>query len=380
MKKTRIAFCVRDMKIGGVESVLIRTLDALLQTQKFEIFVITYSKIKEQVYTDWFAAHPDVHVYPLYPARFLGTDLSHFFLLRIVQHWCRDLYRWILRLRNKIRGAGDIDIFVDYYNFSFNSEFRKIKQKKVVWWHSSINNFISGNYIKYMKNYDMLVALTDGFVDEFKQLYPEYADKVVRIYNPLDVKKISVQSDAAAMPRGKYFCCVSRLYADKDIPTVLRAFDIFWNKNNRPNVKLFIIGGGSFRDRYEKMAAALSVADHVVFAGPLANPFGYMRGAMANILSSFSEGLPTVLIESVAVGGINISSDCKNGPREILYNGAGGLLFSPGNVDELAGCMSDVFNGAVNVRKMKKVARDGLRRFDSDVITKQIMNVLKSDV
>lgn len=380
MKKIKIAFCVRDMKIGGVESVLIRTMDALLASNMFEIVVVTYCNLQEQVYIDWFNAHPDVKLITLYPSRWLGTDLSHCFLVRIFQHLCRDVYRWWRRRKYGVRVAGDIDVFIDYYNFSFNAEFKKIRRPKIVWWHSSINSFIAGNYIKYMDNYDMLVALTDGFVDEFKQLYPQYADKIVRIYNPIDMKKISSQSCVATQPRGQYFCCVSRLYADKDIPTLLRAFDVFWNKNNRPNVKLFVIGGGNMRDKYEQLANALSAGRHVVFTGPMANPFGYMRGAMANILSSYSEGFAIVLTEAAAVDTLNIASDCRNGPREILFDGAGGLLYTPGNVDELADKMSDVFGNKINVRKMKKMARDGLKRFDADVVTKQIIDLIKSYV
>lgn len=380
MKKIKIAFCVRDMKIGGVESVLIRTLDELVKNKHLELFVVTYAKVKEPVYLDWFAAHPNVHLFTLYPSRWLGTDLAHFFLLRLMQHWCRDVYRWWLRVLHGLRGAGDIDLYVDYYNFSFNSEFKNVRKPKIAWWHASINTFVSGKYIRYMKNYDMMVALTDGFTDEFKKIYPEYADKVMRIYNPLDLKSVAAASDVAVRPRGKYFSCVSRLYADKDIPTVLRAFDIFWNQNNRPNVKLFIIGGGSFREKYEQLAGTLSAGKNIIFTGPLANPFGYMRGAMANILSSFSEGLPTVLVESAAVGRVNIASDCKNGPREILFDGAGGLLFRPGNADELAACMSDVYNEKIDVRKMQKLAREGLARFDADVISEQILALIKSYV
>lgn len=380
MKKIKIAFCVRDMRIGGVESVMIRTMDALLKTNLFEIYVITYAVIKEPLYKKWFDEHPAVKVFALYPSRWLGTDLSHFFLLRIIQHACRDVYRWWLRKCNRVRGAGDIDIFVDYYNFEFHSEFKKISQPKIVWWHSSINSFISGNYIRYMDDYNTLVALTDGFVDEFKRLYPKYADKIIRVYNPIDLKRVTAQSAVAVRPRGKYFVCVSRLYADKDISTLLRAFEVFWNKNNRPDVRLFIVGDGSFRNRYEDLANSLSAAKNIVFTGALSNPFGYMRGAMANILSSYSEGFAIVLTESAAVGTLNISSDCKNGPREILYDGAGGLLFKPGDIDELAKCMSDVFNGNIDIKKMKKVARNGLHRFDADLISEQIVELLKSHV
>ena len=128
------------------------------------------------------------------------------------------------------------------------------------------------------------------------------------------------------------------------------------------------------------MAASLSCANQVVFTGAVPNPLGYMRGAMANILSSYSEGFAIVLTEAAAVGTLNISSDCKNGPRDILLDGAGGLLFRPGDAAALAQHMSDVFNKRVDVAKMCRVARDGLARFDTDIITKQIIDLIKSYV
>ena len=103
-----------------------------------------------------------------------------------------------------------------------------------------------------------------------------------------------------------------------------------------------------------------------------------MKGAIANILSSKSEGLPTVLIESIAIGTINISSDCRNGPSEILCDGAGGLLFEPGNAEQLAKCMDAVFNNRIDIKNMKSVAYNGLKRFDADRISKDIIRLIKS--
>lgn len=378
MKKTKVAFCVRDMRIGGVESVLIRTMDTLLKHKNIEVSVITYVNIKEQVYLDWFKSHPQVKVYTLYPSRWLGTNLSHFFLTRIFQHICRDLYRWFKRTFIGFRDIKDIDVFIDFFNFSFNSELKKISKPKLTWWHYSIDAFIVGNYVKYMKNYNLLVALTDGFVSEFKRLYPEYSDKIMRIYNPIDINRAVQKSKEEKVPAGKYFCCVSRLYADKDIPTLLKGFDIFWNKTNRPDVKLYVIGDGSYKTRYEQMAKTLSSSQQIVFTGALSNPFGYMRGAVANILSSKSEGLPTVLIEAISVDTLNISSDCRNGPREILCDGAGGLLFEPGNVQQLSECMYVAFNDKKQVKEMKKIAQENLVRFDSGVVSKEIIKLIKS--
>ena len=103
-----------------------------------------------------------------------------------------------------------------------------------------------------------------------------------------------------------------------------------------------------------------------------------MRGAIAHILSSYSEGLPTVLLEAMAVGTVNISSDCKNGPREILLDGDAGLLFAPGNADELAQHMDKIWNNKIAVEKLKNTATKSLARFDAVQIATDVAGRIKT--
>ena len=175
---------------------------------------------------------------------------------------------------------------------------------------------------------------------------------------------------------GNYFCSVSRLTADKDIQTLLIGFDLFWNLNNQPDVKLIIIGDGNKKLEYESFAKHLKSSKQIVFLGMKKNPFVYMKNARANILSSFGEGLPTVLIESMALGVLNIASSCKCGPREILLNGRGGMLFEPGDAGELAKCLMDVYNNRVDVGQMIDESTKSLKRFDSDKIIKEIISLI----
>ncbi|MBP3316185.1 MAG: glycosyltransferase [Alphaproteobacteria bacterium] len=377
--KVRVAFCLRDMQLGGVESVMIRTLEQLVKRDDMEISFVSYVKITEPVYVDWFNVHPEIKRYVLYPCPWLGTKLRHFFLLRFVQHVMRDVYRWARRvfLRHKI--LANVDVVVDYYDFGFRKELRRVSAKKIAWWHSSINKFLArASYINYVKYYDLFVTLTDGFVDEFKTRWPQYKKKIVRMYNPMDIDAIRARANSApSVGADNYFVCVSRLAGDKDIETVLRGFDKFVNENNNPDVRMVFVGGGDV-DKYRAIANKLSAHEKIEFVGAQKNPMGFMRGAMANILSSYSEGLPTVLLEAMAVGTVNISSDCKNGPREILLDGDAGLLFAPGNADELAQHMDKIWNNKIAVEKLKNTATKSLARFDAVQIATDVAGRIKT--
>lgn len=377
MKKLRIAFCLRDMQMGGVESVLIRTFDELLKNKNIEISLITYVDITTPVYREYFKKHKKIKLYSLYPSKWLGTNLPHFFLWRLVVHFIRDIYRNVKR-PFVMRKFKNIDMFIDYHDFGFHSELRYTKNsKKIAWFHSSPWVFINRNFIKYIDGYDKLVLLTDDCANILRTKYSKYSDKMVRIYNLVNLNQIREKSkEKTNKIIGNYFCIVSRLTQDKDIETVLYAFDLFWKKNKKPDVKMVFVGDGNCAKHHQSIAKSLMAKDQFVFTGAMSNPFIVMKGAVANILSSYGEGLPTVLTEAMSVGTINIASDCKCGPREILMDGQAGLLFEPGNIEELAKCMDDVYNKRVDIKQMQMIANKSLKRFDADEIIKDIISLI----
>lgn len=373
--KIHVAFCLRDMKVGGVESVLTRTLDCLSHYMDIDVTVVTYTPIRD-VWRDWFNAHKNVSVRTLYPCKFLGTDLPHFFVWRILKHIARDLYRWIRRgLFNK-SVFRDFDIVVDYYDFDCAREISKLKIPKIAWWHSSPDKFFDGGYARYIGTYNKFVVLTNAFADELRKKYPGYANKIVQIYNPLDADTVQKMANVGPTRDGDYFVCVSRLVNGKDVETVIRAFDVFLQKNNRPNVDLLIVGDGYARSRLESVAHSIAADNHIVFTGIVDNPFGLMRDARANILSSTGEGFAIVLIEASAVGILNIASDCKYGPKEILMNGRAGLLFNVGDINALANHMDAIYNNTIDVKKMINIATKNMNRFDVKTIANQIHDLI----
>jgi glycosyltransferase involved in cell wall biosynthesis len=67
---------------------------------------------------------------------------------------------------------------------------------------------------------------------------------------------------------------------------------------------LWLVGGGPLESRLRGEVARLGLADRVVFAGPRIQPElpDWYRAADLTVLPSLSEGMPNVLLESLACG------------------------------------------------------------------------------
>ena len=113
-----------------------------------------------------------------------------------------------------------------------------------------------------------------------------------------------------------------------------------------PHVRALILGEGPLRSDLEAQIAGLGLTERVSLLGFQANPYCFMRRADAFVLSSRFEGLPTVLIEALALGVPVVSTDCPHGPREIIEVAGSGVLVQPGDPGSLAaGILSALSSG-----------------------------------
>lgn len=368
-----------DMRVGGVETVLRNTINALLEHKNVEITLYCHRTIIEPTHIDWLKQHPQIKVKIYYPfARFFDKTDRKRPISRFFKRICFEIYK---SYRNFIMAprvmSEHFDAIIDYISGYSAKPLKKIHGSvKLTWIHCSMDYFKTHNLISGLSQYDTIVTISDSFLSEFKREYPQYANRAVRVYNPVNLKDIQKKLKSATIPDGKYFSCVSRLDDDKDITTVLYAFDKFCENENHSDVELYIVGGGAKESEFKDIANKLSVHNHIIFTGNQSNPFGYMAGSMAHILSSYNEGLPTVLIESMALNTLNISSNCPVGPHEILLDGHAGVLFKPGNIDELAQIMGDVYNKKIKPKTIINNATKSLIRFDSKNIANEILNIV----
>jgi colanic acid/amylovoran biosynthesis glycosyltransferase len=101
--------------------------------------------------------------------------------------------------------------------------------------------------------------------------------------------------------------------------------------------ELVVAGDGPSRGRLEAHAASLGIAERTRFPGAVGQEQIRELYERASIfcVPSFAEGLPTVLMEAMALG-LPVISSRINGVPELVRHGETGLLVTPGRADELA--------------------------------------------
>lgn len=184
-----------------------------------------------------------------------------------------------------------------------------------------------------------IVTVSQGACDDLQQWMGKSEAKVETIYNPVitadlyDQATVAVEHPWFQAGEPPVILGVGKLEPQKDFATLIRAFA---QVRSQQTCRLVILGWGPERIALESLAAELGIAESVALLGYVENPYAYMSRAHLFVLSSAWEGLPTVLIEAMALGLPVVSTDCQSGPREILAHGQYGALVPVGDVDAIA--------------------------------------------
>ena len=197
----------------------------------------------------------------------------------------------------------------------------------------------SGLRARFYPSADAIVAVSRDMAEGLARSLGVPRDRIDVIANPV------ITSDLARLggvpPEHPWFAPgeprvllgIGRLDRQKDFPTLIRAFA---QLRRQRLVRLLILGEGPDRQALESLVRELDIADDVALPGFVSNPYAYLSRAAAFVLSSIYEGLPTVIIEALALGTPVVSTDCPSGPREILEGGRLGRLVPIQNPDALA--------------------------------------------
>ncbi|MBW2096884.1 MAG: glycosyltransferase [Deltaproteobacteria bacterium] len=249
------------------------------------------------------------------------------------------------------------------------SNFRSIKGGS---WGNLKNRLIRWSYHRA----DRVVALSDGVREDLIRRYGLQENRVVTIYNPVELDRIAAMADQGVpeplfAPPGMEdhltVIGVGRLVHQKGFDLLIRAVASL--KDLR--VRLILLGEGRARDELLQLAREMGVAERVMIPGFQDNPYAWMRKADLFVLSSRWEGFGHVIVEAMASGVCVLAARCPSGPEEIITDGVDGRLCAPDSVEDLARSIDHLLKRPEERARMADEARRAAARFDAKSIVRR---------
>ena len=187
-----------------------------------------------------------------------------------------------------------------------------------------------------------VVAVSQGVAEDAAKMSKLPLNRIKVIYNPIFTEDLSAKfHEPVDCPwlmdrQTSLILGVGRLTAQKDFPTLIRAFALV---RQQCSARLMILGQGEDLIGLQDLVKDLNLGEDVIFPGFVINPYAYMAKASLFALSSIFEGFGNVLVEAMLAGVPVVSTDCESGPAEILASGKYGNLVAVGDVNGLAAAM-----------------------------------------
>ena len=241
----------------------------------------------------------------------------------------------------------------------------------------------SKSYIK--KNlYKIILKKADkvmvNSIDFKKKIKKHFDVNAIYIYNPLNKKEIIKKSFFKCkkiFPRTKSLKIINvgRFVDQKGQMTILKALN---ELNKKINFHAVLVGRGILKEDFLRYIKEKNLEKKIKLIKYTDNPFKLIKQADIFVLSSKFEGLPNVLLEATVLKKFIISSNCPTGPREILLNGRGGLLFKTGNHIDLS---KKILFYKMNKKKCNIMLRKTYKelwRFDYKYNLEKYYNLIKN--
>ena len=185
-------------------------------------------------------------------------------------------------------------------------------------------------------------------------------DKIVIVHCGLDVGDF--RADFAFDEGNRSLVCVGRICPQKAQLLIPPALALL--KSDFPDVKVHFVGDGESRPALEAAIERHGTQDMVALHGWMVNSEvrELLAESRALLLPSFAEGLPVVIMESLALGRPVISSYIAGIPE--LVDGSCGWLVPAGSIEGIASAIRAALT--TSPEKLAEMGREGRRRIEAE--------------
>ena len=207
-----------------------------------------------------------------------------------------------------------------------------------------------------INNIKIVFCPTENTKKDLERIFPNYKNKFRVLRDPaLDIKDIQKQKRETEVKFDKeYFVSIGRFTKQKNYTFLLKGLNEFY-KNKDANFLFLIVGEGEEKSELNNFIVKNSLSSFIKILDYKNNIFPLLNNAKALISTSLYEDPGFTLIEAGYLNIPVISSDCPNGPKEILDNGNNGYIFESENLTSFKSILSKFLSENKDDQRLKKI-------------------------
>ena len=345
------------LSMGGEERVLLNVLKNLVELNYDVDLLITWNHGENNLFENEI---PEKVNYKFLFDNYNGKNklIKEIYRIRVKATYLKKV--------EKIIKENKYDVIIDYSSNLLKYNNFDIKVPVFAWIHFSLTfgEKLSADkiekYKKQYKKYDKILAICDTMRDEFVEILGMDKNKVELVYNPIDLEAIRKKAENIDKKyenylKQDYFLQVSRLTEQKQPEHLV---DIYYKLKQRGiKEKLYFIGNGEKVELIKQKIKEYKLEDDVILLGQIENPYPFFKNAKLFVHTGKYEGLPTVLLESLAFGTPVVAYDCPTGPKDILgKNSEYGKLIPLNDKDVFVEKVCELMNDDEKYKNYRKIS------------------------
>lgn len=221
--------------------------------------------------------------------------------------------------------------------------------------------------LPFLRNAKSVVVVSKEIAVLLKQKYgiPKYKILVVgSSYDDRITQKFANVRRYPETEQTKRIISVANMRPEKDHMTLLKAFAILIKSMN--NVQLYLVGNGLLKHQLEEYCIHHNLHS-VKFLGRLLHVDALENIANSDIfiLTSVEEGMPTVILEALALGKPVIAT-AVGGIPEIVKDDVNGILIPPRSPEPIAKALDRLLSNSGLRRKLGRAAAESVKDYAWD--------------
>lgn len=331
----KIKFLLNDItEVGGVTRVVTSLANGMVKYLNYDVEIISFrKKVNEKI---CFELDKRVNIKYI---NYIDCNTSSFIYT----------YREFMAVKNVLLNEECDVLFTLYTHHNVVAAFikNKLRYKVIACRHGQFFNDTTKWIVMkkiFYKNLDKLIVLTK----RERNNYEKYCKNISVISNPAPF-----EVDYKYNEDSKKILNIGRLDKGKTVNYTIEAFSKIHHKY--PKWVLEIVGEGEEKENLKKLVRELNLEKKVIFTDFTLNVVDKYREAAFVVLTSQTEAMPMVLIESKTCGVPSISFDIESGPREIIEDMKDGILVQKNNLDKLVEAMELLIcNNKLRIKMSKK--------------------------